>query len=216
MGYTLVFGNKNYSSWSLRPWLWLRQNELPFTEKRIALFTDTCKAELLPYFSNFKVPVLVDDGFVVWDTLAILEYLAEKHPEASAWPGDISARAVARSISAEMHSSFTALRSAMPMNCRKRFPGFEISESVQRDIDRIVALWEHCRKNFGSDGNWLFGEFSIADAMYAPVVLRLHGYDATPGGIAGDYIQFVLANDHIQDWIEAGRQETEVIEQDEA
>lgn len=212
--YTLVFGNKNYSSWSLRPWLWMRQCGIPFSEQRIALFTDTYKEELKPYYSNFKVPVLLDGDFIVWDSLAIVEYLAEKHGHG--WPADEKARAVARCVSAEMHSSFTALRSAMPMNCRKHFPGFVISDDVQQDIDRIVDLWEHCRTSYGAGGDWLFGDFSIADAMYAPVVLRLHGYDVTTSGIAGDYIQHVLANEHIQDWIEAGRRETEVIGQDEA
>ncbi len=212
--YTLVLGNKNYSSWSLRPWFWLRQQNIVFTEKRIALFTETYRDELAPYFSNFKVPVLLDGNFTVWDTLAILEYLAEKHGHG--WPQDEKARAVARSVSAEMHSSFVALRSAMPMNCRKRFPGFAITEAVQGDIDRIVQLWEHCRRHYGQGGDWLFGEFSIADAMYAPVVLRFHGYDVMLSGIADEYVQHVLSNEHIRDWTEAGRQEVEVIDQDEA
>ena len=214
MNYTLVFGNKNYSSWSLRPWLWMRQNNITFTENRIALFTDTYKDELRPYFSNFKVPVLLDGDFIVWDSLAILEYLADKHGHG--WPQDARAKAVARCVSAEMHSSFTALRGAMPMNCRKQFPGFVISEAVQRDIERVVELWEHCRQNYGRGGNWLFGEFSIADAMYAPVVLRFHGYDVSLSGIAAEYVQHVLSNDHVRDWIEAGRQEKEVIAGDEA
>ncbi|MBE9516483.1 MAG: glutathione S-transferase family protein [Proteobacteria bacterium] len=213
--YTLVFGNKNYSSWSLRPWIWMKQCGIPFTEKRVALFTDTVKKELEPYFSNGKVPVLVDGDFIVWDTLAILEYLADKHPDAPGWPVDQQARAVARSVSAEMHSSFSDLRGAMPMNCRKHFPGFEISDAAQRDIDRVISVWEYCRKHYGSGGDWLFGEFSIADAMYAPVVLRLHGYDVTLTGIADAYVQHVLANKHLQDWIEAGKQEVEIIELDE-
>ena len=213
--YTLIFGNKNYSSWSLRPWLWMKQCSIPFIEKRVPLFTDTYKHELEPYFSNYKVPVLLDGNFIVWDTLAILEYLAERNQDTHGWPVDARARAVARSVSAEMHSSFAALRNAMPMNCRKHFPGYEINNAVQQDIDRIVRLWQHCKKHYGAGGDWLFGEFSIADAMFAPVVLRLHGYDVTLDGVAGDYVQHVLANDHIKDWIEAGIQEIEIIELDE-
>lgn len=213
--YTLIFGNKNYSSWSLRPWLWMKQCGISFTEKRIALFTDSYKAEMTPYFSNYKVPVLLDGNFIVWDTLAILEYMAEQHPDASGWPKDTRARAVARAVSAEMHSSFAALRGAMPMNCRKHFPGYAISDAVQLDIDRIASLWQHCKINYGAGGDWLFGEFSIADAMFAPVVIRLHGYDVSLDGVAGDYVQHVLANDHLQNWIEDGKHEMEIIEFDE-
>jgi glutathione S-transferase len=214
-GYTLVIGNKNYSSWSLRPWLWMKQCGIGFQERRIALFTDTYKEELKPYFSNGKVPVLLNGDFAVWDTLAILEYLAERHPDAQGWPRDPRVRAAARAMSAEMHSSFAALRGALPMNCRKRFPGFAIGDAVQRDVDRIVALWEHARTRYGADGDWLFGRFTIADAMYAPVVLRLHGYDVPLSGAAKDYVQHVLGNNHIQAWIEAGGRETEVIAEDE-
>jgi glutathione S-transferase len=213
--YTLVFGNKNYSSWSLRPWFWMRQCGIDFEERRIALFTDTYKEELAPYFSNGKVPVLVDGDLAVWDSLAILEYLAERHPNAQGWPRDPRVRAVARAMSAEMHSSFFAMRNALPMNCRKRFPGFVISDDVQRDINRIVALWEHSKRQYGASGDWLFGEFSIADAMYAPVAMRFHGYDVQLSGAAQDYVQHVLDNEHIQSWIEAGGQETEVISEDE-
>lgn len=213
--YTLVIGNKNYSSWSLRPWLWMRQAGIPFTEKRIALYTDTYKEELQPYFSNNKVPVLQDGEVIVWDTLAILEYLAEKHPEANGWPADSRARAVARSISAEMHSSFTALRQAMPMNCRKVFPDFNYDDTVQQDIDRIGELWGFCRDEFGGDGPWLFGSFSMADAMYAPVVLRLQTYDVGLSSIAREYVNTMLENSHLVEWIEAGINEPEIIAQSE-
>ena len=214
--YTLVIGNKNYSSWSLRPWIWMKQAGIPFTEKRVSLFVDTTRTELEPYFSNYKVPVLQDGDLLVWDTLAILEYLGEKHPQAAAWPEDLQARALARSISAEMHSSFTALRGAMPMNCRKYYPEFEYSDTVQRDIDRVVRLWTHCRKEYGAGGDWLFGRYSIADAMYAPVVMRFHGYDVKLPRVAQLYVETTLANPFIEEWVEAGRQETETIEQNEA
>lgn len=214
--YTLIIGNKNYSSWSLRPWIWMRQAGIPFTEKRVSLFVDSTREELEPYFSNCKVPVLQDGRLLVWDTLAILEYLAEQHPTAGGWPDHTQARAVARSVSAEMHSGFAALRGAMPMNCRKHFPDFSYPGAVQADIDRIVMLWTHCRNRYGADGDWLFGRFTIADAMYAPVVVRLHGYDVKVSGVAQQYIDAMLANPHLQEWIEAGRQETEVIAKDEA
>lgn len=213
--YTLVIGNYNYSSWSLRPWLWMKRAGLPFVEKRVALYTDTYLEELGPYFSNHKVPVLQDGNFLVWDTLAILEYLAETHPETNGWPADRKARAVARSVSAEMHSSFAALRHAMPMNCRKQFPDFEYSDEVQHDIDRITELWAYCRQEFGSEGPWLFGEFSMADAMYAPVVLRFQGYDVPLPAIAREYVNTMLDNPHLQDWIEVGKQEPEVIAESE-
>jgi len=214
--YTLIIGNKNYSSWSLRPWIWMKQAGIPFTEKRISLFVDTTRQELEPYFSNFKVPVLKHGELLVWDTLAILEYLAEQHPQSGGWPADTRARALARSVSAEMHSSFTALRGAMPMNCRKHFPDFRYSQAVQADIDRISTLWAHCRSQYGAGGDWLFGEFTITDAMYAPVVMRLHGYDVKVTGVVQQYVDTMLGNPHVQDWIRAGREETEIIEQDEA
>ena len=213
--YTLVIGNKNYSSWSLRPWLWMRQVGIPFTEKRVALYTDTYKEELQLYFSNHKVPVLQDGELIVWDTLAILEYLAEKHPEANGWPADSRARAVARSISAEMHSSFSALRQAMPMNCRKVFPDFNYDDTVQQDIDRVCELWAYCRDEFGGDGPWLFGAFTMADAMYAPVVLRFQTYDVGLSSVAREYVKTMLENPHLVEWIEAGIDEPEIIAQSE-
>jgi len=213
--YTLVIGNKNYSSWSLRPWLWMKQAEIPFKEKLVALYTDTYKNELEPYFSNSKVPVLVDGDLAVWDTLSIFEYLAENHPDRNPWPADARARAVARSISAEMHSSFTALRSAMPLNCRKHFPDFNYDDQVQKDIDRISELWARCRDDFGKHGPWLFGEFSIADAMYAPVVLRFQTYDVGLSAFAREYVNTTLENTYVQEWIEAGKEELEVITQSE-
>jgi len=211
-----IFGNKNYSSWSLRPWLYLRQNSIEFTEHKIDL--DLAKPytnpSLKPYFSDFKVPLLLDDGFEVWDSLAIMEYLAEKFPTVDSWPAEAKARAVARSISAEMHSSFTALRSALPMNCRKFFPAFPISDEVHRDINRIQDIWRYC-KEFKADGDWLFGRFSIADAMFAPVVIRFSGYDVKLDKHAASYVKFVLANEHVKSWIAEGKVETAIIPEDE-
>ena len=212
---TLVIGNKNYSSWSLRPWIWLRQAGIAFEERRVALFTETMAADLAPYFSDDKVPVLVDGDVVVWDSLAILEYLAERFPDAPGWPRDRAARAMARSLAAEMHSSFAALRGALPMNCRKRFPGYPITPAVRADIDRITALWERARANHGQSGPWLFGGFSIADAMYAPVAFRLWGYDARLQGAAQAYVAHFLAQPAMKEWKAAGEAETEVIKADE-
>ena len=213
---TLIIGNKNYSSWSLRPWIFMRQLGVKFNEKRIPLFTDTMEQDLAAYGSNTKVPVLLDDDLIVWDTLAIMEYVSEKYLDNKGWPLESKARAVARSISAEMHSSFTNIRNELPMNCRKDFPGFKISLGVQTDIDRIAELWRKCRSEYGAGGDWLFGNYSIADAMYAPVVIRLKGYDVRLGDIEESYMQSVLNLPAMQEWIEAGKQEKEVIEMDEA
>lgn len=214
-GLTLVIGNKNYSSWSLRPWFFMKQHGLEFTEKRVALFTPNTDAELERYGSDYKVPILVDGELTVWDSLAILEYLSEKHLNGGGWPGDEAARALARSISCEMHSSFTHVRGEMPMNCRKRFSGIKLSAEAEREIERIQSLWQQCRTRFGANGEWLFGQFSIADAMYAPIALRFDGYGVPMDDGAREYVQTVLNQAPIMEWIEAGKRETEVIEEDE-
>lgn len=210
--YTLIIGNKNYSSWSLRPWFWMKQSGIEFKEKRIELYTEKTTQHLAAYFSNYKVPVLQDDDLIIWDSLAILEYLAEQHPDIHSWPVERRARAAARSVSAEMHSSFTALRSELPMNCRKRIENFNISPAVQKDVDRIKSIWRSCRDQYGHDGPWLFGDFSIADAMYAPVVLRFIGYNVPLNDLELEYVQTVAQNSHIIDWIDSGMREMEVIE----
>ena len=208
---TLIIGNKNYSSWSLRPWLYMKHAGIPFTEKRIALYTDTSRKELVPYFSNYKVPALLDGDYIVWDSLAILEYLSEQYHESNGWPRDARARALARSVSAEMHSSFVALRSELPMNCRKRFTNVKLSTDARNDVDRVKALWRKCRSEYGKSGDWLFGQFSIADAMYAPVALRLAGYGIPLSGVEDSYVQMTLKYPHIVEWIEAARQEKQVL-----
>ncbi len=213
--YTLIIGNKNYSSWSLRPWLWMKHVGLDFTEKRIALFEENTDELLSPYFSDYKVPILLDGELTVWDSLAILEYLAEKHPDKHGWPEDERARAVARSVSAEMHSGFARLRAALPMNCRRRFDDFPVSYDVLKEIQRVQAIWAYCRKKFGENGPWLFGDFSIADAMYAPVALRFLGYDIKVDDISRQYMTHVSLHADIKDWIEAAMAEKEVIAADE-
>lgn len=212
---TLIFGNKNYSSWSLRPWVLMKHYNIPFTEKRIPLFTETTNNKLLEYNSDFKVPVLKDDDLIVWDTLSILEYVSEKYLQGRGWPTDIKARAIARSISAEMHSSFMNVRNELPMNCRKKFNDIKLSADAEREVERIKTLWRDCRNKFGSKGEWLFGEYSIADAMYAPIALRFDGYSVPLEGIEAEYVQSVLNQPCIIEWIEAGKQEKEVIDEDE-
>jgi len=217
----LVIGNKNYSTWSLRPWFFLKNLEIEFKEKMVFLFEDDTNDVLSPYFSNDKVPVLVDSGndgdedLQVWDTLAIIEYVADKFPEKQSWPADIKARAIARSAAAEMHSSFMALRNALPMNLREHFPDYPINDDVKADIQRMVELWEYCKQNAAVEGPWLMGEFSGVDAMYAPAVMRLIGYDVKLSGFAAEYADFVLNNQHMQDWMAAGKKETQILASDE-
>jgi len=208
----LAIGNKNYSSWSLRPWLVLRQSKLDFQEVHIPLYVPGSAETLARWSPSGKVPALQDGDVVVWDSLAICEYLAEQHPEKSLWPCDVAARAVARAVSAEMHSGFSDLRSAMPMNCRGRFPGKGLTEGSRRDITRVVAIWNDCRKRFGRGGDFLFGQFTIADAMYAPVVLRFLTYGVALEGAARTYADTISALPAMQEWLKAGYEEADVIE----
>jgi len=199
----LVVGNKNYSSWSLRPWLALKVLGLPFEEKRIALYGTGSQGAILKFSPAGKVPVLIDNGTTVWDSLAILEYLAEK--DRRLWPADAAQRARARSISAEMHSGFPNLRQHMSMNVRKRYPGKGRTPEVLREIQRIDEIWSQAKKPF------LFGPFSAADAMYAPVVLRFRTYDVTVANKA--YYDAMLALPAMQEWIAAAEREAESIPQ---
>lgn len=210
---TLVIGNKNYSSWSLRPWFWMTQHGIDFREKRISLYTDTMNEQLAPYYSDYKVPVLLDGEFIVWDSLAILEYLAEKFPHLQGWPSERDDRAMARSVCAEMHSSFMALRAELPMNCRKRFSGIKLSPAVAQDIERITALWRYFLRRYETRGPWLFGEFSLADAMFAPVVLRFQGYGIKLGAIEQAYAAHIMSQAAITQWCQSAELETEIIPQ---
>lgn len=214
-GLTLIIGNKNYSSWSLRPWIFLKHNQISFNEKRVALFTETTQQELSQYNSGFKVPVLKDGDLLVWDSLAILEYLAEKYPDSNGWPRQTDARAMARSMSCEMHSGFFNVRNELPMNCRKTYENINLSAGAEREIERIKGLWRQCRSRFGEGGEWLFGKYSIADAMFAPIALRFKGYSIPLSGTEENYVNSVLRQPHIIAWVEAGRLEKEVIGEDE-
>ena len=208
---TLVIGNKAYSSWSLRPWLLMKHSGIDFDEVRIPLYRQDSKATILSYSAAGRVPVLVDGDLTVWDSLAICEYLADKHPDKHLWPAETRARANARSASAEMHSGFVNLRGQMPMNVRRRMPGRGRTPEVLVEISRIQALWNDCRARFGAGGPFLYGEFSVADAMYAPVVSRFYTYEVDLSGGAREYAERVYALAAMREWIAGANAETEVI-----
>jgi glutathione S-transferase len=209
--YTLVIGNKNYSSWSLRPWLLMRYAQLPFEEVRIPLYTPEAKQRIRQYSPSGKVPCLLDGALAIWDSLAICEYLAERHPGLDLWPSSTEQRAHARSISAEMHSGFANLRSRMSMNCRGRFPGHGRTVEVAGEIDRIQRMWGECRERHAEAGPFLFGRFSIADAMFAPVVLRFRTYEVQLNPVCRTYADAILALPAMQQWLGEAVAETEVI-----
>jgi len=198
MAYVLYIGNKNYSSWSLRAWLMLRAPGIAFTERIVSLRPDAGKAERLARFPNRRVPCLEDDGFPVWDTMSIAEYLAERHP--GLWPDDPKARAWARSICAEMHSGFGALRDQMSMDIRSRRPQRKRSPEVLADIGRIEDIWIETRHRYGGSGALLFGAFTIADAFYAPVACRFRTYAVAVQGEAGEYMRNLLALPAVREW----------------
>ncbi len=212
----LYLGTKNSSSWSLRPWLVLKQAEIPFEETVFPLSTDEGKKLIQKISPSGKVPLLKDGALSIWDSLAINEYLAERYPEKRLWPEDRLARAEARAMSAEMHSSFAALRSEMPMNVRAVFPDFAKSPAVERDIARITALWTNCRKAHSAEGPFLFGHFTIADAMFAPVIWRFHTYDVKLVGDAAEYMAAMLALPAMVAWAEEAQRESWRIERVEA
>ncbi len=207
----LVIGNKNYSSWSMRPWLALKHVGIDFDEVRIPLYTEGHKEKILGYSPAGKVPVYIEDGVTVWDSLSILEYLAERHP--SLWPADARARALARSVSAEMHSGFAALRGSLFFNARARDRWVELGGSAVGDVERVLDIWDTCRGAYGKGGPWLFGEFTAADAMYAPVALRFNTYGIEPGGRPKAYVETVLSDVYVREWMSAAEAEEEVIEE---
>jgi glutathione S-transferase len=217
MSYRLVIGNKNTSSWSLRPWLAMRHAGIAFEEVNIRLRQPDTKEQILRHSPSGKVPALVVDdpargGFVVWDTLAILEYLAETHPEARLWPSQRPARAIARAVSAEMHSGFQQLREHCPMDFVARTPRDQLADAVAADVRRIVAIWQDCRRRFDGGSPYLFGDFTAADAMYAPVASRFRTYvpDLTAygdDGTATAYVAALFAHPAMSDWEAAANSE---------
>ena len=211
----LVIGNKNYSSWSMRPWVLLTQAGIAFEEIQLK-FSDTGKVRgIEPYSPTRQVPVLAIGTEPVWDSLAICETVAEMFPEKRLWPADARARQIARSVCAEMHAGFRKLRGAMPMNIRASLPGKGMSPEVQPDIDRIVEIWESCRARHGAGGELLFGQFGVADAFYAPVATRFLTYAVPLPPVAQRYADALLALPAVQDWMAQARRETEFVRADE-
>jgi glutathione S-transferase len=204
---TLIIANRNYSSWSLRPWLTLKAAGVEFDEVLVPLGTPETEAAIRRWSPSGRVPALCDGDIVVWDSLAICEHVAETHPGTALWPAEPVARAVARSVSAEMHSGFASLRNHMTMNIRASYPGAGRADGVEEDIARITSIWNDCRARFGASGDMLFGNFTIADAFYAPVVSRFRTYGVTPSGAAADYMEAVWALPAMQDWVEKARAE---------
>jgi glutathione S-transferase len=210
----LAIGNKNYSSWSMRPWLALRANDIPFAETLIPLYTanPADKEQILSFSRAGKVPVLVDGETVVWDSLAIIEYIAECYPEKKLWPDEAAARAHARSVCAEMHSGFVPLRSECGMNLHRPIRPATLSPDAKANVTRIEEIWRECRARYGAKGPFLFGGFGAADAMYAPVVHRLRTYaiDVAPDTKA--YMETMMALPAFQQWTREGLAETLVID----
>lgn len=191
----------------MRPWLVLKHLAIPFEEVVIPLYQEGSRNALFRYSPSGKVPVLKHVECTIWDSLAICEYLSDIFPYRQLWPADLHARAYARSISAEMHSGFQSLRQNMPMNCRLSHPGYGRTPDVKPDIERIVAIWTECRRQFGAKGAFLFGAFSIADAMYAPVVSRFTTYGVTLDGVAQDYVNATMSLSSIKEWYDSARKE---------
>jgi glutathione S-transferase len=211
--FTIYIGNKNYSSWSLRAWLMVKAAGIAFDEVLIPLYEPQSRTELLRHSPSGKVPALEHGETVVWESLAIGEYLAERVPAAGLWPADAAARALARAVSAEMHAGFANLRRNLPMNMRSVFAGREIIPEMQADLDRIGAIWRDCRRRYGAGGGYLFGAFTIADAMFAPVVSRLRTYRIGFDDEAQAYADSLWATPALQEWVAAAHNEPMVVEQ---
>ena len=215
MALTLVIGNKNYSSWSFRPWIALRMGAIPFEEVVIPLYEPGSKERILSFSPAGKVPVLIDGDVRVWESLAIIDELAERFPQAQLWPKDPAARAHARAIAAEMHAGFAPLRRHCPMNMRRPAKARELPPEVAADVKRIEAIFTECRECFGQGGAFLFGGFGAADAMYAPVVSRLYTYGIPVGPVAEAYKQAIMALPAWTEWRAAALKETWVMANDE-
>lgn len=211
----LIIGNKAYSSWSLRGWLAMKQAGLPFEEVIVPMYDDQWDArkrasDMVP--SNGKIPILWDGDVVVWDSLAIIEYLADKTARERFWPKDDIARGMARAMAAEMHSSYVAIRDECGMNIRRTFKDYKISDAARADAMRILQLWAEARSRFGSGGPYLFGTFSAADIMFAPVVTRFDTYGFTLPGFAQSYCEAILDHEWMRQWYDAAQAESWVID----
>ena len=215
MAWTLVIGNKNYSSWSLRPWIAMRAAGIAFDEVVIPLYEPGSREQILKYSPAGKVPVLIDGDQHVWESLAILEYLAEKFPAAGLWPKDTRARAHARAVASEMHAGFQPLRKNCPMNLWLPPKKRPMPDEVAGDVGRIDALWSECRARFGQGGPFLFGAFGAADAMYVPVVTRLHSYGLTVGDFSRRVMDVVMSLPAFVEWRAAALKEPWVMQHNE-
>ena len=209
----LVIGNKNYSSWSLRPWIAMTMAGIPFRETVILLDTPETAAQIAEHSKAGRVPVLHHGRTIIWESMAILEYMAELFPEKHLWPKATAARALARSVANEMHAGFTALRSACPMNLRRAKKQVAMNDGVARDVARIESLWRECRQRHGKGGPFLFGTYSAADIIYAPVVSRFITYGVGVPGFALTYMEAVWEHEWLQAWLQAAEAEEWVIEQ---
>lgn len=212
---TLVIGNKNYSSWSLRPWLFLRHHALPFNEHRIPLQTERFRDEIGRWSPTRRVPLLRSGDLAIWESLAILEYLAERFGATQGWPAARDARAVARAACAEMHSGFASLRDELPMDCRLHAPreAGSLAAATRSDIARIQSLWQECRERFGAEGLFLFGDFGIADCMYAPVAMRFVSYGVALNDTAQAWVEALTELPAMQAWLTDAAAEPEVLDE---
>ena len=213
---TLVIGNRNYSSWSFRAWLCLRKCDVDFDERVLPLDTPEFEQEIGAYSPSRKVPVLLDDELCVWDSLAICEYANERFANGRLWPEDASSRGLGRCMAAEMHSGYPNLRAQLPMNFRAVNRRLAIDPAVRSELDRIYDLWADALTCHADQGPWLLGDFSIADAMFAPVVIRLGNYGVTVPDVIEPYVQQLLSDPDVQLWREQAAQESWIVEQDEA
>ena len=215
MALKLILGNKNYSSWSFRPWIALKVAGIPFEEEVISLNADDFKARVGRISGTGKVPALADGDVHVWESLAILEYLADRYPGAGLWPADPSARALARAVASEMHAGFVPLRRHLPMNMWRPVMTRELTPEAFANVRRIEAIWTDCRNRHGAGGPFLFGTFGAADAMYAPMVSRFHTYAVEVNGPARSYMDAVMALPAWAEWQAAALQEPWVLPEDE-
>lgn len=212
MGLQLVIGNKTYSSWSMRPWLVLKHFEIPFEEILVKLDQPDTRQEILKYSPSAKVPALIDDGFLVWESMAIIDYLAEKFPDKKIYPDEMKSRTRMRSLCLEMHSGFAAMREHLSFHAKKHFPNFDTSKA-QKDIERVKEIWSECLEN--SKGPFLFGEFGAIDAMFAPVVGRFKTYDVSLKGPLLEYSNKVMILPAVREWYTGALQENFIAEDHE-
>lgn len=216
MAWTLFIGNKAYSSWSMRPWILLRHFDIPFTDETIRLDQPTTSTDIGQHSPNGRVPALAADDVLVWESLAILEYVAERFPDKEIWPADPEARAMARALSAEMHAGFQRLRQVCPTNYRRPQRAIDVPDDVRRDVDRIEAAWATARARWGQGGPFLFGAFTAADAMFAPVVNRFWTYAIPVKPETRAYMDAVMALPAWQAWVEGAKAEPWFIDRHEA